>query len=953
MGNKNYEIKNREYNGNTNNDFEERGNIYDYDEEENYETYETEAEFQSQYRQSSPKGDQFVSNLFKLFIFLFLAIFGTGGFIAYKYLDEKQKKEEEEFNNAIKNEIKPQELFKNVLPNNIKETEIPFDVNEAAKRNKIRIVNGNTSNNEYKTPKSFTLIKNNNTHKETNPTKTNADKSFEENKLKEFKKKFIDKKENKSKFEQEFIPTVPREATGPKKDIANYYFMSEEQLIKEVNDSFETDYDYYIRGTKYNRGQVKATLTTITQQNNYLKLLELLLTKGFATNFMGQNEDFDILSMTYYHAVSDNREYLEILLKHGGDLKSEQYDGMTILHAAAMNNNIELAKRVLDAGVPIDKKNKSGQTPLYFAIKNNCYDMVIFLVEKGAKIEDEYKEITNDRNILGFLASSNNKSENNDKNASFSFPENKDWEEAFEYIKNGDIDSLKVLESSGQDLSQMFYDGEPAPCIAVKYGRTEIFKYITNKFDCSKLVDKINGRNVLHYTVMYYKPEMLKYLLRNNYNPNVQDNLGNTPLHYAAENPYPDYCRYLLKYGANTKILNNKKRNPLFFAVNTENTSEFENLIEKGADIDQQDSEGNTPLHYSINKNLVKSTEKLLQLGANKDITNLNNQTPMDLANLKNNTEIIKLFDRYKYKVLKVAPHNEFAWSDKVDSSLPDIVRHKFLTNDIRTNTRNLLKYRDTLLEMPENRLLYVFNTIEDFKKSNAKSKTRAETNLLDIETLVFLKIALDKDYPDLFNKILEKYPKFLAYWKINYVPILFYVADKDSKKCLDVLFEKNVNLKTELTYKIGRPYDINHDSTREDRKTLYLMRRLTTTDNFTRWGEIILNLDKDVFEPIADDDEIEYDLDIGKTLLHSAAQNGNISFANKVLEAGVPLDKTTKKGFTPLYYAVKNNQYEIAEFLVKKGANVDQKGIKEASDNKMQKILKINSSANNEVNHE
>ena len=159
--------------------------------------------------------------------------------------------------------------------------------------------------------------------------------------------------------------------------------------------------------------------------------------------------------------------------------------------------------------------------------------------------------------------------------------------------------------------------------------------------------------------------------------------------------------------------------------------------------------------------------------------------------------------------------------------------------------------------------------------------------------------------------------------------------------------------MKTELTYTIGRPYDIYHNATREGHKTLYLLRRLSTRDNFTRWGEIILNLDDDIFEKIDDDDEIEYDLDIGKTLLHSAAQNGNISFANKVLEAGVPLDKTTRKGFTPLYYAVKNNQYEMAEFLVKKGASVDQKGIKEASDNKMQKILKINTSANYEVNNE
>ncbi|MBP5467998.1 MAG: ankyrin repeat domain-containing protein, partial [Candidatus Riflebacteria bacterium] len=641
MGNKNYEIKNRKYNDNYNNDFEERGNIYE--EDDNYESYESESTYQSQDSPNFPKGDQFVANLVKLFIFLFLAIFGTGFFIAFKFFDDQVNKEEEN------NNLKPQILLKNDIED-YESKDNGYDMRELEKKNKVKILYNNTAkNNEYKTPKVFKLIDNKSSKDEKKSIQTNADKSFEENKLKEFKEKFIDKKENKSKFEKEFVPTIPREATGPKKDIDNYYYLTEEQLIKEVNDSFKIDYDYYIRGTKYNRGQVKATLSTITQQKNYLKLLELLLTKGFATNFMGQNEDFDILSMTYYHAATDNREYLEILLKHGGDLKSVQYDGMTILHAAAMNNNIDLAKRVLDAGVPIEKKNNSGKTPLYYAIKNNCYDMVKFLVENGAKIEEEYKEITNDRNILGFLASHNNKSGNNNENAPYSFPENEDWEEAFEYIKNGDISSLKVLEISGQDLSKMFYDGEPAPCIAVKYGRTEILDYLTSKYDCNKLVDKINGRNVLHYAVMYYKPEMLKSLLRNEYNPNAKDNLGNTQLHYAAENSFPDYCRYLLKYGADAKILNNKKRNPLFFAANTENTSVFNNLIEKGANIDQQDIEGNTPLHYSVNKNLKTSAEKLLQLGADKDITNLNNQTPMDLATLADNTEIISLLEKYKY----------------------------------------------------------------------------------------------------------------------------------------------------------------------------------------------------------------------------------------------------------------------------------------------------------------
>ncbi len=332
MGNKDYEIKNRNYNDNYNNDFEERGNIYE--EDDNYESYESGNTDQSQDSYNSPKDNQFAANVVKLFIFLFLAILGTGGFIAYKFFDDQVNKEEEN------NNLKPKFVIKKNIEDN-KNKDNGFDIRELAKKNNIRVVGENTANdNYYKTPKVFKLIDNKSTKDVKKSIKTNADKSFEENKLKEFRKKFIDKEENKSKFEKEFVPTIPREATGPKKDIANYYYLTEEQLIKEVNDSFKTDYDYYIRGSKYNRGQVKATLTTITQQKNYLKLLELLLTKGFATNFMGQNEDFDILSMTYYHAATDNREYLEILLKHGEESFHHIVLTLNLLHASIESLNI-------------------------------------------------------------------------------------------------------------------------------------------------------------------------------------------------------------------------------------------------------------------------------------------------------------------------------------------------------------------------------------------------------------------------------------------------------------------------------------------------------------------------------------------------------------------------------------------------------------------------------------
>ena len=77
-----------------------------------------------------------------------------------------------------------------------------------------------------------------------------------------------------------------------------------------------------------------------------------------------------------------------------------------------------------------------------------------------------------------------------------------------------------------------------------------------------------------------------------------------------------------------------------------------------------------------------------------------------------------------------------------------------------------------------------------------------------------------------------------------------------------------------------------------------------------------------------------------GKTLLHCAAQYGNTDLMKKVIDAGVPIDKKTVTGKTPLYYAVKYNHYEEAYMLISKGAEREESLKSETKDEKMLKLL-------------
>ena len=64
-----------------------------------------------------------------------------------------------------------------------------------------------------------------------------------------------------------------------------------------------------------------------------------------------------------------------------------------------------------------------------------------------------------------------------------------------------------------------------------------------------------------------------------------------------------------------------------------------------------------------------------------------------------------------------------------------------------------------------------------------------------------------------------------------------------------------------------------------------------------------------------------------GKTALHRAVENRHVKVVNMLLDAGAKVDVVDKMARTPLEFAIGNKDLEIAETLLKAGANPNGSG--------------------------
>ncbi|MFZ8811217.1 MAG: ankyrin repeat domain-containing protein [Pyrobaculum sp.] len=124
----------------------------------------------------------------------------------------------------------------------------------------------------------------------------------------------------------------------------------------------------------------------------------------------------------------------------------------------------------------------------------------------------------------------------------------------------------------------------------------------------------------------------VKNLLDAGADPNMRNDLRETPLHYAAMEGHAEVVKMLLKHGANPNVRDFLGYTPLHYAAAYGRAEVVKLLLEHGANPSLKTVSGDTPLHYVAEGCEAGAAELLLKHGADPTAKNAKGETPVDVA---------------------------------------------------------------------------------------------------------------------------------------------------------------------------------------------------------------------------------------------------------------------------------------------------------------------------------
>ncbi|WCR59753.1 MAG: Phosphocholine transferase AnkX [Wolbachia endosymbiont of Ctenocephalides felis wCfeF] len=595
-------------------------------------------------------------------------------------------------------------------------------------------------------------------------------------------------------------------------------------------------------------------------RRNNLSEVENLLSMGADVNIR------DKRSWAPLHCAADNDNKLDIsraILNRNADIEARTNIGETPLHIANAYGQLKIIELLVDKGASLEAKTNDGLTPLHVAIQhNNTTPKIIeFLLNKGVNIEAKTKN---------------------------------DWTPLHHAIFKDRLDIVRVLSSRGANIEAKTSDGKTPLDLAIQGNYTDIVGFLkqteldkklltaTENGDLSEVkkfvgqganVNAIDvgifGRKPIHIAAEKNYKDIIEFLLGKGVSVDDTSNYGWTPLHYTASQGCLEVAKFLIDKGANINAQNVYGREPIHIAAEHDNKNIIELLLNKGVSVNEVDKDGWMSLHWASWNGHLNIIEYLVGKGANVNAKDRNGKTPLDLARDKGYNNVVEYLQQTQLGL---------------DRQLLTAVQGGNL------------------------------NEVKDFVVRGASLDTQDSNN--GWTPIIY---AAQGSKWDAVKFLIAQGAKFNNEITYQGTPLHF-AAQEGNSNMVQFLLDKGADIEAQNAYN-KKPLHLAVEAGKLKVVRL-LLDRGANIKAADMYGQTPLDLAiKKGYENIVEVLK-QKQLDLDKELL-IAAGKGDIEKVRDSIRQGANVNVQGKQGWTPVFWAIQKNNFNIVELLLNNNADI------------------------------
>jgi len=431
-----------------------------------------------------------------------------------------------------------------------------------------------------------------------------------------------------------------------------------------------------------------------------------------------------------------------------------------------------------------------------------------------------------------------------------------------------------------------------------------------------------NGRTPLVHAAINRRHACVDYLLKCKADANARDIDEKTSLHYEALLGELKYIKSLINHGADVNAKDITGKTPLHYAASNKHPDCVLYLLQKNADVNSKDCRGNTALLYAAANRHPECINHLLQHNADINAKDLDGRTLLHHAAANGQFDFLKTFLSYNADVnardnMGITPiHCAPKTSKGYQECVSQLLQHKADVNARDLEGGTLL--HQAAADGKINFLKMLLNYHADANAKDSKGKTplhyaaaQRDRQCIDcllqhdgnVDTKVIegggtlLHQAACDGDFDFLQTLLQYNADVNLKDDCQRTPVL-YAAKEKHYDCVRLLLEHNADINVK-----DNNGSMLHQAAQ--RGELNFMRTLLgyNPDVNVRDGK-------------------------GKTPLHISAFFGHLGCLNFLIESKAQVNEKDGIGWTPLFYAAKRGQTKCVQSLLQNSADVNAKDL-------------------------